>query len=401
MYIYKDRTAKIIYVGKAKNLRSRVSSYFQPPTKLGPKTADLVSHIVTIEYIEVGSETEALLLESRLIKKFKPFFNIISKDDKSPYYIHITREEYPRPVINHLSAGSVAGPFLNSLVPRTVLRHFRKIAPYCLAQRPVKHPCFYSHLGLCDPCPAFGLRKEYIRHISYLKKLLSGNFSSVRKSLAMEMLTVSKKQDFEQAAKIRDQITAMDFLLSRPVLPEEYLINPNLVADRRQSALDSLMAMLKNYYPNINSLFRIEVYDIAHLSGTSAAGSMVVAVNGQSNSNQYRHFTIKTSPGNSDVDSMKEILSRRLARTDWQLPDLIVLDGGVPQLSAILSLTGIPLISLAKQRETIIIPKSGNYHEINLDRSDPGLQLLQSMRDEAHRFSRRLHHRHRSQSLLQ
>src|SRR3989344_8669144 len=138
IYIYKNTRGDILYVGKAKSLRDRVRSYFAPPEKLGPKTARLVSEIHSIEHIEVGSEVEALLLESRLIKKFQPPFNISSKDDKSPYYIHLTREDYPRPVLNHESDKSVAGPFRNGYTAKSVLRSFRKIAPFCSSPRPVR-----------------------------------------------------------------------------------------------------------------------------------------------------------------------------------------------------------------------------------------------------------------------
>lgn len=360
-----------------------------------------MSRIFSIEYIEVGSETEALLLESRLIKKFRPFYNIASKDDKSPYYIHLTREEFPRPILNHDPSGASAGPFLNSLIPRRILKQFRRIAPYCIAPRPVKRPCFYSHLGLCDPCPAYGNSAAYRKNIARLKKLIGGNFSAVKKQLYSEMQSASKSAQYENAAKIRDQLSALDYLLTQPILPEEYLANPNLVSDRRQSALDSLTNLLKAYFPQLNTLNRIEMYDMAHLSGTSATGAMVVAINGEVNSAHYRHFTVKNLKGNSDVDSMKEVLTRRLSRDDWQLPDLLILDGGVPQLSAVSPLTHIPLISLAKRNETLMVPQQGQYLEINLDKGDPGLQLIQRLRDEAHRFSRRLHHKHRSQSLLQ
>jgi excinuclease ABC subunit C len=364
-----------------------------------------------LEYIEVGSEIESLLLESRLIKKFRPFFNISAKDDKSPYYIHLTRENLPRPEINHTPGNSLAGPFLTRFLPQKILRQLRHITPYCTAPRPVKKPCIYSHLGLCLPCPGesgfdFGL---YQKNISRLRQLLKGNFKGVRREMQKQMMVYSHKENFEAASKMRDQIKSLDYLLSVPVRPDEYLENPNLVSDQRQSALNSILQILSSTLHHLPSkLNRIEMYDIAHLSGDSASGAMVVAQSGQIRPDLYRHFNIKLSSGTSDVDSLREVLTRRLNRTDWPVPDLIVLDGGKPQLSIVPSLNlrgGIEggelrVVALAKQHETIIIPTDSDFIEINPDRSDPGLRLLQSLRDEAHRFSRRLHHTRRRKSLL-
>jgi excinuclease ABC subunit C len=354
----------------------------------------MVEKADNLEIIEVASELEALLLESRLIKKFKPFYNLISKDDKSPYYLHITKESYPRPIINHISKNAIAGPFLNRYIPTKILRQFRKVAPFCVAPRPVKRPCLYSHLGLCNPCPGSINSeteiKKYLQNIAFLKKLLKGQFSSVKKELITDMQVASKLQNYEQAAIVRNQIQALDYLLFTPIAPEEYISNPNLSQDIRQSALDSITQVTKIY-----PLHRIEMFDNAHLSGTNATSAMTVAVDGELLPRLYRHFTIKNADPKSDVDMMSEVLSRRIKNIDWPKPDLIILDGGKPQLSAILPMP-FPVISLAKRNETIIIPENGSFKEINLSKSNPGLQLIQRLRDEAHRFSRRLHHKHRA-----
>lgn len=375
VYIFKNSSGAIIYVGKAKNLRQRVRSYFQPPIKLGPKTSQLVSQITSLEHIEVSSEIEALLLESRLIKKFQPQYNLISKDDKSPYYIHITSEKFPRPVINHISQKAITGPFLNSYIARQILSSFRRVAPFCTAKNPSR-PCLYSHLGLCHPCPGdpHTTVSGYKSNIVRLKKLLKGEFKQVMRQ-AVKIL------DFETAAALRN-------LLQKPISPEEYVANPNLTADRRQESLDSLQKVLEHCGLSVERLQRIEMYDVANLSGTSATAAMTVAVNGQIIPQLYRHFTIH-SPGPNDVAMLKETLTRRL-KTDWPRPDLIVLDGGLSQLSIIS--WNIPTIALAKHDE-VIYTLSGQ--SLKLDRRHPGLQLLQRLRDEAHRFSRRLHHQHR------
>lgn len=381
MYIYKDSQGAIIYVGKAKNLKNRVHQYFQPPIRLGPKTTALVSQIKTIEYIEVFSEIEALLLEGKLIKKFKPKYNIASKDDKSPYYIHITTGKYPKPVVNHLAMGSIAGPFLSGYIARNILRQFRRIAPFCTSKTPPK-PCFYTHLGLCDPNP-----ERYLKNITKLKRLLRGQFGSVSRELKLQMTKAAKDQDFEQASVLRDKLKNLEYLLQTPVSADEFIVNPNLAEDRRKETLDNLSMLGEN-------LHRIEMYDISNLSGTSATGAMTVAIDGAITPSQYRHFTIKFK-GLDDVSMMKEMLTRRLSN-DWPKPDLIILDGGLPQLSIFNYQFSIPIFALAKQEE-IIYSRDGN--KIKLERNNPGLQLLQLLRDEAHRFSRRLHHKHRSATI--
>lgn len=365
VYIFKNASGQVLYVGKANRLRQRVRSYFRPAIKLGPKTARLVAHIASVDHIEVGSEIEALLLESRLIKKFRPHYNIADTDGTSPYYIHLSREKFPKPLVNHISSGAMAGPFLTGLVPRRILNTFRRIVPYH-----TESPCFYRHLGLCHPCPDDPATSpaQYLKNISGLRQLLRGQFRPV-------MRQAVKSQNFEAAAVLRD-------LLYKPTSPEEYVTNPNLLADRRREALESLRLAI-GYWP----LARIEMYDVAHLAGTAATGAMTVAIDGQLSPSHYRHFTLPS--GNNDVARLKEMLTRRL-KTGWPLPDLIVLDGGKSQLSIIN--WDIPTIALAKQDETIYTLSS----QIKLPRTHPGLQLLQRLRDAAHRFSRRLHHKHRS-----
>lgn len=345
----------------------------------------MVSQIATIEYIEVNSEIEALLLESKLIQKFLPKYNIASKDDKSPYYIHITKDVYPKPIINHNSDGSIAGPFLSGFIARSILRQLRHVAPFCTTNHPEK-PCLYTHLGLCDPDPF-----QYKKNITKLKKLLKGEFSKVKKDLVDMMNNFSKSQDFEKASIVRDKIRNLEHLLQKPISADEYIVNPNLVEDKRQEALSALELAF-----NIQKPARIEMYDISNLSGTSATGAMTVAIDGKITPTEYRHFTINQNEPN-DVNMMKEMLERRLKREDWPKPDLIILDGGNTQLSIAKSLnTKCPIFGLAKQNEVIF---DVNGVEIKLDRRNPGLQLLQKLRDEAHRFSRRLHHKHRSATI--
>ncbi len=334
-----------------------------------------MGQIATVEHIEVNREVEALLLESRLIKKFLPPYNIASRDDKSPYYIHITAEKWPKPAVYHEPKGAIAGPFLSGFAARKILKQFRRIAPYCTAPRKVSRPCLYFHLGLCRPCPndPSANRNQYLQNIARLQRLLHGHFQLV-------MRQAVKDQEFETAAALRD-------LLSQPISPEEYLVNPNLVADRQKEATQALQAILQSL-----PLHRIEMYDVANLAGTAATAAMTVAIDGEVDSKHFRHFTIRTKSTPDDVAMLREVLTRRLKRDDWPKPNLIVLDGGKGQLSAADEIRSHPVIALAKKEEVIY---TLDRREIRLDRRHPGLQLLQHLRDEAHRFSRRLHHKHR------
>lgn len=399
IYIFKNASGQILYIGKAKNLRARVKSYFQPPTHLGPKTAALVQNLTSLEHIQVNSELEALLLESRLIQKFQPPYNIAAKDDKSPYYIHLTSENYPRPLINHQPQLALAGPFLNRLIPSRILRQLRHVAPFCTAPRPVNRPCLYSHLGLCHPCPgtqpSFAL---YRQNTTRLRRLLRGQFAAVVTDLKKHMITYSKNQQYEKAAAAKKSLTALEYLLHTPVSPDEYIVNPNLVSDTRQAALSALLTQLAPHLPQLTSLNRIEFFDNAHLAGAAPTSAMTVALNGQVTPKNYRHFHIQAAAA-SDVHMMQEVLTRRLKRSDWPSPQLIVLDGGLAQLSVIHVLTPLslpPIIALAKRQETLYFPDG---HSLQLPPDHPGLQLLMHLRDEAHRFSRRLHHHRRSRTL--
>jgi excinuclease ABC subunit C len=344
-----------------------------------------------------------LLLESKLIKKFKPFYNIISKDDKSPYYIHITEEKYPKPIINHESTKAITGPFLNKFTPQKILRLFRKITPYCTANRFVKRPCIYSQIGLCFPCPAQITQQlqieQYLLNITLLKRMLSGKIQPVLLHLEKSMRQAVKNQNFETAIQLRDKLNALKQLLNIPISPDEYYSNPNLLADVHKTSVDSLLEILKPFFPRLTDLNRIEAYDISHLKGESATAALVVSEKGALRPDKYRHFTIKIAPSDNDVEMMREVICRRF-RNSWPFPQLIVLDGGVPQLSSILKPPAIfpentALLAVSKNDEALHIFQNGYYVTIKPDLTNPGLKLLQNLRDEAHRFSRRLHHLHR------
>ncbi|CAN5280177.1 excinuclease ABC subunit UvrC [soil metagenome] len=416
IYQFKDITGNILYVGKAKNLRNRLDSYFS--NQILPKTAQMLSLAKTIDYIKVTSEFEALLLEANLIKKYKPKYNIQLKDDKSPLYIGITKDYYPRivifrkPQMDQFKLKEYFGPFLAGTSVKKVLRIIRKIFPYS-THLPTGKICIYKQIGLCDPCPSEieneidenkkrELRIKYLRNVRNVKNLLNGKITNVQKDLEKEIKEYSKREEFEEAEKIALQLKMFqDVAINANYEMEEYLENPNLSEDLRNQELDKLQEILNKFIPNFERPIRIECFDIAHLAGSFPTASMVTFINGEADKRFYRHFKINNKKGNSDVDSMKEVISRRLNHLeDWGRPDLVIIDGGKPQLSVVGNLLeekNIPYVGLAKQFETIVIKNGSEY--IELRAKGVTLNLFQRIRDEAHRFARRLHHKHVKNSM--
>ncbi len=412
IYQFKDASGVIIYVGKAKNLKNRLNSYFL--STLLPKTAQMVSIAKSVSYIRVNSEFEALLLEANLIKKYKPKYNIALKDDKSPLYIGITKDTYPRIVtfrktdMEGLKLKIYFGPYLSGYAAEGILKRIRKIFPYS-THLPSKKICLYKQLGLCDPCPSEienetdpirkrEMRLRYLKNVRNVKNILNGKLGQVGKDLEKEIKEYSKSERFEEAQLTKRQMDFFERLTFKPEFEiEEYVKNPNLLEDIRAEEIRSLGKIIK-----LENLHRIECFDIAHLSGSYPTASMVVAIDGVSENKFYRHFKMYNKKKNSDVDSMREVITRRLKHLqDWGRPNLIIIDGGKPQLSAIHDLledAKIPFIGLAKRLETIVIYKDAKFYEIHPH--GDALNLLQRIRDEAHRFARRLHHKQFKKDLL-
>lgn len=403
-----------IYVGKASNLKRRVGSYFD--LDLEVKTARMVSEATDLSFIQVASELEALLLEARLIRKYMPHYNIAAKDDKHPLYIVITKEEFPRvlmvrklSIINYSLLFS-CGPFPASNTVRSVLKMIRKIFPYS-DHKLGKRGCLYSHIGLCDPCPSeieaidneelrIKKRKEYLQNIRRIKSILSGKFDGVRKDLVHEMESLSGGQKFEEAGEIRNKIRSFDYI-TQPQMPTDfYMQNPNLYEDVRKKELSELSEILSSKFKILNSLHRVECYDIAHLAGTNPTASMVTFIDGVADKNYYRHFKIKKAKGGDDYDSMREVAKRRINHLDdWGKPNLIIVDGGMGQIKAFTSIlysneVNIPVVGIAKNPDRLIVGEE----KIRLQGAP--LSLVSRMRDEAHRFARRYHHKLVSRELI-
>lgn len=397
-----------IYIGKSVNLKSRLNSYLA--INLGVKTRRMVSEADNVDYIEVNSELESLLLESYLIKKHKPKYNIVLKDDKHALYIEITKDEYPRVITVRKNDGEgvLFGPFPSSTNVKTILKLIRRIIPYS-DHKVGKKPCIYSHIGLCNPCPNYisftdeqtkkDLKSKYLKNIKNIKLVLSRKFNSVRKSLEKEMLNFSKKEKYEEALIIRDKINSLDYITQKRIYEEKFLENPNLVEDMRNQELIELESILVSNGIKIQKLNRIECFDIAHLAGSSATASMVVLIDGEKENSEYRHFKVRQNNRQSDYDSMREIAKRRAKNiNEWTRPDLIVVDGGIGQVKILNNefiKLGIPVVGIAKHPDRLILPTG---LKIKLTRLP--LQLLSRIRDEAHRFARRYHHKLISKTLL-
>ncbi|MFA6982143.1 MAG: excinuclease ABC subunit UvrC [Patescibacteria group bacterium] len=425
IYKFKDSSEEVIYVGKAKNLRSRVGSYFHANLDPTGKTAALVAKIANVEYVEVFSEIEALILEAEFIKKYYPKYNIIMKDDKSYIYVVIRNEklivEGKKTLLPVLltaresdlqKSDKVFGPFPSSYTTKYIVRTIRKFLPYrdCSLSKFIRYhklnkPCLYGHIGLCQaPCVDLDTAESYRKDIKRIERFLGGKADLMLRDLNRQMKQASDKKDYESAAKFRDLLQKFDYVRSSFRPASDYVENPYLVEDIAQGAIEALAGAISilNTAPR-----RIECYDISNISGKEATGSMVVATEGRLDKSQYRKFRIKQKDTPDDFGMMREVLERRMRREvgggddtkNWGTPDLIVLDGGRGQVSVILELfkeigVSVPVVGLAKRFENVVFRnKEGVFEELSLARDSEGLKLLIRLRDEAHRFAQAYHHR--------
>jgi len=387
-YLYRNSNGDIIYIGKAINLRKRVSQYFQRDDALGPKTKILVSQIASVETKTVNSEIEALVLESSLIKKYLPKYNSQLRDNKSYLYICISKSKIPIIFTAHSSSlpskADIYGPFPDGSSVKSLLKTIRRLFPFRSKETHPKTDCLYCHLGLCPgPNPD---QKTYHQNILKIKKILNGHFKSLLVSLNKEMKFASKLENFEAALTLKNQIDALNYIVSGWGNLKNLYADINLPEDRQSQAIESLETTLKPYL-KIKNICRIECFDISQMGTKYFVGSMIVWQNGCIDNSAYRKFKIKSKALPDDQFMMKEVVYRRLRHPEWGTPDLIVVDGGKPQVSAISAITKIPLIGLAKKIETIVIKNGDKWVEINLPPKSQALLLLMKLRDEAHRFA--------------
>ncbi|MBP9853399.1 MAG: excinuclease ABC subunit UvrC [Candidatus Omnitrophica bacterium] len=394
VYLMKNKDGAVIYVGKAISLRKRVQSYFRGKKTMS-KTDILVENIVDVDFVGTHSEAEALILEASLVKQYDPKFNVLLRDDKSFPLIQITDDEFPRISVERpkkRKAGYIYfGPYTNPQLIREALILLRKIFHFRTCEPFPEKECLDFHIGLCDaPCINKISKNEYARNIKIIKLILEGRKDDLYKKLHNEMEAHVVAKEFEQAAKVRDQLRAIGALYSGTSDINYY---------KEAEQLQRVLNLSKP--PN-----RIETFDISNIMGNQAVGSMVSFLNGKPDKKNYRRFKIKEVEGIDDFKMIAEIVRRRYRRLKNEgkmFPDLIVIDGGKGQLSAaraelVKMGIDIPIASLAKKEEEIFLPNKKNPVKLSLD--SLGLKLLQRTRDEAHRFALNYHKNLRGKNLF-
>ena len=407
VYLMKDDGGNVIYIGKAKNLRSRASSYFSKEAPNDPRIRDWIGFIRDVDFIETADPIAAIFTEARMIKDIRPKFNKDLRDDKTFPYLQIrTREEFPRVEITRKPRRKgvrLYGPFTHTRSLRVAIDVLQRLFLFRTCSLDIKstekkwkwfRPCLLHSIRRCTaPCNFRVSREDYRRQVKKLIFVLEGKKEKLIKRMEREMAAASEALNFEKARRIRDEIASLQKLelrgdVDKDVQPEVFPIDP-------KKGLIGLRKILGLEKPPRT----IEGMDIAHLSGQDTVASLVSFLDGLPFKPGYRRFKIKSVEGVDDFASMREVVTRRfrrLAEEDEVFPDILLIDGGKGQLNAALEAfktLGIEppcLISLAKKEEEIFRP--GDAESIKLTRHSAALRLLQYVRDEAHRFAQHYHH---------
>lgn len=432
VYFHKNQAGEIIYVGKAAVLRNRVRQYFQKSRVRDPKTDALVAEIWDTDWQVVDSEMEALFLEGEMIRRYMPRYNILLRDDKSMAYIRIDyNSDYPTVSTTRRPLDDGAryfGPYFSVTGVRRALHILRRVFPY--ATRKIggqKRVSLHYYLGL-DPGLEEGKTSldDYRSNLRRLMSVIEGKRNQVVSELTRKMAKLAKVKEFEAAAKVRNQLFALQKLSQQTIFSDKEFLD--ISKDHALTELVNLLSLSK--YPR-----RIECFDVSHMQGTDVVASGVVFINGVSAKAEYRKFKMSRQQ-NNDYFNMHETVFRRLSPKhlkDWGQPDIIIVDGGAPQLSAALAAqaergTAIPMIGLAKLNEEVVIKIDGSLvavpdlvspdgsyiatekngfisidlhpgqfktsgHSFSLrgqsrtQRYDNLVKLLQRIRDESHRFA--------------
>jgi len=411
VYLMKDSEGLVLYVGKAKDLRSRVMSYFQPSADLlnsrGPDICRMVEKVSDIDFIECESEVDALLKEARLIKDVQPPHNVLLRDDKTFPYIEITiRDDFPGVYVTRTprpKGSKLYGPFLSASAVRDAMNALQKVFKFRTCELDIREgdesrrffrPCLLHAINQCTaPCAAQITKDDYKQDIDRLKKFLASKRSALIRQMQSEMEAASKERRYEEAARLRDRLKAIQSLalsgdVDEHVQPEVFFIDP-------RQGLDKLAELLGLEAPPRC----MECIDIAHLQGEATVGSLVCFIDGRPFKSGYRRFKMATVSGIDDYAAIREVIARRYryaAEGEELYPDVILIDGGLGQLHAGMEVFGEMnvrppmVISLAKREEEVYI--QARSAPIRLARNNEALRLLQHMRDEAHRFAQSYHH---------
>lgn len=387
VYFHKNAAGEIIYVGKAAVLKNRVRQYFQKSHK-DTKTEALVAEIFDTDWIVVDTEMDALFLESEMIKRYKPKWNILLRDDKTVSYVRISMKDevpYVSFTRNPVDDGATyVGPFYGKSGVERALRVLRRIFPYYVRPYSDKKTLDTDlnltpgiEIGKCTPA-------DYKRNLRKLIRYLEGDREKLLKDLEKTMYDEASKGNYELAAEARNQLFGLKELKKKIVFSDKEFLD--ISSDQALLQLQKILGITKP--PR-----RIEGYDISHQSGTNTVASMVVFINGAAMRNEYRKFKIRSS-SNDDLKSMVEVLTRRLKHTEWEFPDLIVLDGGETQVNAILPIVepyNIPVIGRDKSGNhaksasvVLVIPGKGH---LELSTGSHVARLIARIDEEAHRFA--------------
>ncbi len=404
IYIFRNSGGKELYIGKASNLKSRLGSYLRTEDA---RIKKMVSLSKNLDFTPTNSDIEALILESQYIKKHRPMFNVVMRDDKQYFYVEMTKEKFPRLFLTHQpsyttpTAGRPSilktdyiGPFTDGGALKATLRYLRNIFPYCTCKQKHNNYCLNYHISKClgfcclkKPEITSKDTVSYRKNTNAIKAILSGKKVSLIKKLEKEMVSLAKKEDFEEAIKTRTKLERLQRIFE----------NARIIKDLKKT--ESVLTGLKEVLSLENIPYRIEAYDISNIQGQNATGSMAVFENGRTNKNEYRKFKIKTLMQADDTGMLKEVLTRRFNHPEWAYPDLIIIDGGKGQLSAansVISKFNISTIALTKN----LNHKGGKItltgKSINLDVLPENIKnLILAVDAEAHRFAityyRKLH----------
>ncbi len=403
VYFFKDARGKILYVGKATSLKNRVRSYFKEDLveTRGLLLTKMMEHATKVDFLQTDSVLEALIMEASLIQKYKPFHNTLGKDDKSYNFVLITKETFPRVLVirgreiqqkytDPNSYTALFGPFPNGGSLRIAMRIIRRIFPYrdkCVsvdqipAGKPAQ-PCFNSQIGLCPGvCAGTISAKEYGRTIKHLMMFFEGRKKALLASLEKDMKKFAAQKEFEKADAVKKTVFALQHIQDVALIHKDKVVGTD----------------------GVRAENRIEAYDIAHLSGTSTVGVMVVVEDGEPNPAEYRMFKIRQAGKGDDLKSLEEVLNRRFNHPEWQFPSLIVIDGGQTHLNYAREVlkklhVEVPVVSVVKDEKHN--PKDvlgGEAHSGMIEKNREGILHANS---EAHRFAITYHKKVRNKSFL-
>ncbi len=390
VYFHKDADGQVIYVGKAAVLKNRVRQYFHK-TQKDAKTIALVREIADTDWIVVDTEMDALFLESEMIKRYKPKWNILLRDDKTVSYVRIDmKSEVPYVSFTRTPQDDKAtyiGPFYGKSAVEKALRILRKVFPYYDKPYDGKKT-LNTDLGLT---PGIEIGKttpaEYKKNLRKLRLYLEGGRHKLIKDLEKQMADAAKNQNFEEAAELKKQLFGLRELQKKIVFSDKEFLD--ISSD--QALVDLQMLLHLPEPPR-----RIEGYDISHQSGTNVVGSMVVFVNGVSDRAEYRKFKLRNQR-NDDTANLREVIERRLKHQEWEFPNLVILDGGLGQVNAVqvlLTEQQIAVIGRDKSGDhtrnaavRIIVPRAGSYDTLTLPGDSHIAKLIARIDDEAHRFA--------------